>query len=381
MSTPRRSSDAAQLEATRDAQLAVRVALAATVEPEDKALMPLLQGHDPFTAWELVRTNPEGRFDRCVARVERLRLDDIVARTAALGARIVIPGDDEWPCGVDDLERPPFCLWVTGPARLDAVCRRSVSIVGARAATAYGTQVAGELAFGLANRGFAVVSGGAHGIDTASHRGALAADGTTIAAMACGIDIAYPAANSAPLAEIARSGAIVTELPPGSAPQKQRFLSRNRLIAALTPGTVVVEAGLRSGSRATASAARRLHRVLAAVPGPVTSPASAGTHQLIREGGAVLVTDVDECADLLGSIGDDLAPVKREQPSVADTLGDVESRLLDALPVVRGTGVDRLAVSAGLAPREVMRALAVLLGAGLAERVDSGWRRTRDQIR
>ncbi|MBB2892405.1 DNA-processing protein DprA [Flexivirga oryzae] len=364
------------LRGSRDAQLAVRIALAATVEPEDRTMLPRLRGLDPFTAWDLVRSNEGGAFGRAVARAEQLRVDGIVARTEEVGARIVIPGDAEWPCGLNDLEHPPFCLWIAGQATLGESCERSISMVGARAATPYGTQVAGELAYGLSSRGFTVVSGGAHGIDTASHRGALAAGGRTFAAMACGIDIAYPAANAGLLRQIEQAGAVVTELPPGFAPQKQRFLSRNRLIAALTPGTLVVEAGLRSGSRSTATAASRIGRLLAAVPGPVTSPASAGPHQLIRDCGATLVTDVDDCAELFGAIGADLAEPKRAAPTLFDALEESDRRLLDAMPVVRGTTAEKLAISAGLSAREVTRGLAALHAARLVERIESGWRRT-----
>lgn len=364
-----------ELRGSREGRLAVRLALAATVEPADRTMTPRLRGLDPFTAWEMVRSDADGKFTRSAARVKTLRLESVVARTHELGARIVIPGDDEWPCALDDLESPPYCLWVVGNHSLAQACERSVSMVGARAATPYGAQVASEIAYGLAGRGFTVVSGAAHGIDTASHRGALAAGGCTVAAMACGIDIAYPLANTGLLQQIEQSGLIVTELPPGSAPQKQRFLSRNRLIAAMTPGTVVVEAGLRSGSRSTATAASRLGRLLAAVPGPVSSPASAGPHQLIRDCGATLVTDVDDCAELFGAIGGDLAEPKRAQATVFDGLDDADRRLLDAMPVVRGTTVERLAVSAGLAPREVTRGLAALHAAGLVERIESGWRR------
>ncbi|RNI24324.1 DNA-processing protein DprA [Flexivirga caeni] len=378
MNDDARRVDRPDLCGSRDAQLAVRLALAATVEPEDRTMLPRLRGLDPFTAWQLVRTDAGGKFTRAAARARALRIDAIVERTAEVGARLVIPGDAEWPSGLDDLEHPPFCLWVSGSATLSDACTRSVSMVGARAATAYGTQVSGELAYGLSRRGFTIVSGGAHGIDTASHRGALAAGGCTIAAMACGVDIAYPVANTGLLQQIEQNGLVVTELPPGSAPQKQRFLSRNRLIAALTPGTIVVEAGLRSGSRSTATAAARLGRLLAAVPGPVTSPASAGPHQLIRDCGAALVTDVDECAELLGVIGQDLAEPKRAQPTAFDALDEPDRRLLDAMPVVRGTSADRLAVSAGLTAREVTRGLAALHSAGLAERIESGWRRTRE---
>lgn len=367
-----RASEA--LHGTRQAQLAVRLALSCTVEPQDRTLAPLLRGLDPFQAWELVRTNAGGRFERCVGRVRELRLDALMDRTDKIGARVTIPGDPGWPTALNDLTNPPYCLWVTGSLDLATDCTRSLSLVGARAATPYGVHVAGDLAYGMAQHGFAVVSGAAFGIDTAGHRGALAADGRTIAVMACGIDIAYPKANAGLLDEIAAHGAVISELPPGCAPHKQRFLSRNRLIAALSPGTVVVEAGLRSGSRSTAAAARDLGRLVAAVPGPVTSAASAGTHQLIRDGDATLISDVAECVDLFGAIGDDLAPVKRGRDTLLDRLDEAGLRTLDATPLRRAATVEHIAVTAGLAPREVLRSLAALHAEDLVERCGDTWR-------
>jgi DNA processing protein len=208
------------------------------------------------------------------------------------GIRLICPGDPGWPTGLDDLgARRPWALWVRGTADLRTSCQKSLAIVGARAATAYGTHVATQIAADLAGQGWTVISGAAYGIDAASHAGALAFSGTTIAVLACGPDIAYPREHRGLLADIAACGALVTEYPPGRRPDRQRFLARNRLIAALAVGgTVVVEAAERSGTLATARHAIDLCRPLMAVPGPVTSAMSAGCHTLIRERRAVLVT-------------------------------------------------------------------------------------------
>ena len=207
---------------------------------------------------------------------------------------------------------PPPCLWVRGTVGLGDLAR-SVAVVGARASTAYGDHVAGELGSGLARRGFLVVSGLAYGIDGTAHRAALGT-GTSLAVVAGGVDRAYPRGHDALMGELVRRGAVVSEVPPGSAPTRSRFLQRNRLIAALTGGTVVVEAAVRSGALSTARAAAALGRPVAAVPGPVTSSSSAGCHVLVREGRAVLVTDAAEVADLVGRIGADAADPEAGQP-------------------------------------------------------------------
>ena len=201
---------------------------------------------------------------------------------------------------------PPIALWVRGPGVLDELCDQAAAIVGARAATGYGLHVAGELGAGLATAGFTVVSGAAIGVDGAAHRGALAAGGPNVAVLACGIDRSYPAAHEALLDRIAATGVVLSEYPPGSVPARHRFLVRNRLIAGLAAGTVVVEAGLRSGAQRTAADARSLGRPVMAVPGPVTSGRSAGCHRMIREG-AVLVTRVEEVLEEVGRLGLHLA--------------------------------------------------------------------------
>ncbi|NYJ74130.1 DNA processing protein [Allobranchiibius huperziae] len=354
---------------------AARVALCKVGEPMDPTIATLVQERGTVGAWRAIATNADGAYDRFAARVSDLDLARVLHAADRLGIRVLVPGDPGWPRGLDDLELAPLCLWVRGCVDLAAVLARSVSVVGARLATAYGESVAGEIAHDLAVRRFAVVSGGAYGIDTAAHRGALAGDGVTIAAMAGGVDRLYPAGNHDLLEEIARTGAVVSECPPGASPQRHRFLARNRLIAAMTPGTVVVEAGIRSGSLNTARNAERLHRVVAAVPGPVTSTASVGTNELIRQGIASLVTDAAECAELFGELGADLAPRVEGAPAVGDDLPEVPRRVLEALPVRRSSTVDQLTRSAGLSVGDVLGGLGALEMRGLAARSPDGWRR------
>lgn len=313
---------------------------------------------------------------RYAARLRDLDVARELEVTATLGARVVVPGDEEWPAGLDDLERPPFCLWLLGPGDLGRLSTRSVAVVGARAATAYGNHLAAELAGGLAGRGFTIVSGAAYGIDAAAHRAALAVQGSTVAVLAGGIDRFYPVANSDLIAEIARTGVVASESPPGSAPLRPRFLTRNRVIAALACGTLVVEAGLRSGARATAGRAAELNRPVAALPGPVTSMVSAGCHELIRDGLAVLVTDAAEVAELVGPMGEELAPPRRGQERATDQLAEPARLIWSAMTPGRSFTLDRLCAVAGLAPAEVRSALGELLAVEQVQRTSGGWART-----
>jgi DNA processing protein len=225
-------------------------------------------------------------------------------RGARVGAQLVTPEHPLWPTSTDDLDRgAPLALWLRGdPARLPLLSR-SVALVGARAASGYGEHVALESAAGLSDRGFAIVSGGAYGVDAAAHRAALSSDQLTVAFLAGGVDRLYPAGNDLLLKRIARDGLLIAELPPGSTPTRWRFLMRNRLIAAVSSATVVVEEGARSGSLNTAGHAAHLGRPLGAVPGPVTSKASEGCHRLIREYAATCVTTPDEMAELADPLG------------------------------------------------------------------------------
>ncbi len=316
-------------------------------------------------------------------RLAGLDVDRDLEIVDRLGGRVLVPGDEEWPAGLDDLGAgAPACLWVRGPLLVGAATRGSVALVGARASTPYGERVAADLAGACAERGVTVVSGGAYGIDGAAHRGALTAAGTTLAVLAGGVDRFYPAGHQQLLAAIARDGAVVSEAPPGCAPTRWRFLARNRLIAAASAATVVVEAAWRSGALSTAARAGDLGRPVGAVPGPVTSMASAGCHRLVREGAAVLVTDPAEVFELLDAIG---APQQLTlaqagaREAVHDGLSPEQLRVFDALPARTGMEVDRLVPAAGLAPQVVMAALGALSLRGLAERSGSGerWRRRR----
>ncbi|MFT4124509.1 MAG: DNA-processing protein DprA [Microbacteriaceae bacterium] len=237
----------------------------------------------------------------------RLRSADVLIalrQAARLGIRLVLPGDPQWPAGLDDLgAHAPLALWLRGRPEALAALGDGIALVGARAATGYGEHVAMEASAGLVERGYAIVSGAAYGIDGMAHRTALLSGGRTVAFLAGGVDRFYPAGHERLLSRIVELGAVLSEVPCGAAPTKWRFLQRNRLIAAASLATVVLEAGWRSGSLNTAGHAAQLGRPLGAVPGPVTSPASAGCHRLLREYDAVLVTNAAEMAELAPRAG------------------------------------------------------------------------------
>ena len=311
-------------------------------------------------------------------RADRADVDRDLHLAEGLGVRVVCPGDPQWPVLLDDLPQPPVCLWVRGPLDLAEHAgerARSVAVVGARASTRYGEQQASDLAAGLAERGFCVVSGAAFGIDGAAHRGALAVGGATVAVLAGGVDRPYPVAHTRLLSAIAESGAVLCEVAPGSAPTRPRFLLRNRIIAALGAGTLVVEAGLRSGSLHTAGVATRLNRPVGAVPGPVTSMASAGCHEAVRKGLASLVTDVDEVAELVGEYGVDLGAVKRAPSRPEDALDLLDTQVLSMVPVRRAADADAIAVAAGVPLVAVLTALPRMELLGLVRRSAGRWKR------
>jgi DNA processing protein len=230
---------------------------------------------------------------------------------------------------------------------------------------------------GLAERDWTVVSGAAYGIDAAAHRGALAVHGRTVAVVAGGVDVVYPAGHDTLLERVRENGVVISELPPGSRPTRHRFLKRNRVIAALGRGTVVVEAALRSGAAHTAGRAGELFRAVMAVPGPVTSPMSAGCHELIRTKDVSLVTDAPDVLDLVGDLGVDDAPPRRGPAQPHDDLDETHVRVLEALPVSRLAGAASVARVAGLDLPSVLRCLGLLSERGQAELVDGGWRKAR----
>jgi DNA processing protein len=355
-------------------------------EPPCAELAALVHAVGPVEAADRVR---RGLVDHALAQhTESRRAIDCAAddleMLARRGGRLITPDDDEWPslalaafdgAAVRAKSRPPLVLWALGPARLDETAERAAAVVGTRASTAYGEQVAADLAAGLAERDVAVVSGGAYGIDGAAHRAALAADGITVAVLAGGLDVPYPTGHSALLHRIGQHGLLLTEYPPGIRPARHRFLTRNRLVAAVAGAAVVVEAGLRSGAANTAAWARALGRVVAAVPGPVTSSASAGCHALLRNG-AELVTRADDIVELVGRIGE-LAPEEPRPTTALDGLTGSERQVYEALPG-RGTAtIDEIAVASGLVPEQVLGPLAILEVTGLAERHDGRWRIVR----
>ena len=364
--------------------------LARVTEPGAHVIARSVDALGAVAVWEALRQGlPVGEVCAETAQAAGARADgvdpaDDLAAAARVGARLLHRGDQEWPGHRLDyaprsgVEAAPLWLWVRGPHRLDEVVERSVAVVGARAASSYGAFVAREVSFGLAERGWAVVSGGAYGIDVAAHRGALASGGApTVAVLANGVDVAYPRGNDRVIEQIAAGGLVVSELPPGRRPTRGRFLVRNRLIAALSVGTVVVEAAVRSGSLATVSRAQALFKPVMAVPGPVTSPMSQGCHALLRRDLPVrLVTSAQEILEHVGKVGEYLAEPPSGPTTARDALSDTVRRVLDALPVVGSAGVGVLAREAGVTPLVVQQVLPPLLAHGLVERTADGWRLT-----
>ena len=269
-------------------------------EPGDTTLGALLGVASPREVLARIRSGTPGTITasrtalgRWRDRLTRVPVDAGLPGAQRKGIRLICPGDPEWPPQLDDLgAQRPYALWARGND-LRAGCAQAVAVVGSRAASAYGTHVATDLAAGPAGCGWTVISGAAYGIDAAAHHGALLADGRTVAVLACGADITYPRGHATLLATIATRGAVVSEYPPGQQVSRTRFLTRNRVIAALSAGTVVIEAGLRSGALITARHARELGRPVMAVPGPVTSAQSAGCHQLIRDGATCVTSTAD----------------------------------------------------------------------------------------
>jgi DNA processing protein len=362
-----------------------RAALSRLSEPGDPKLAALVADLGAETVYRHLRDERDvgGVLSDVASRLRGLDPEHELADAAARGIRFVVPGDAEWPQSLADLDPvepinrrggAPVGLWVRGPLRLDDACRRAVAVVGSRSATTYGAQAAYDLSAELAAAGFTIVSGAAFGIDQAAHRGALATRGRTVAVLACGADRAYPAAHAQLLEHIAETGLIVSELPPGCSPTQLRFLSRNRLIADLAQGTVVVEAAARSGALNTANWASRLHRILMGLPGPVTSAQSEGVHELIRVGKAVLVTASDHVQELVSPAGAFTVPPLRAAERPRDGLDERELRVLDALPVVQAVSAASVARTAGLSEHAVRASLGLLSQAGLAESVDGVWR-------
>jgi DNA processing protein len=372
-----------------------RVALSFLAEPGDQVLGAALRsrtaaemlaavtGSDASGGAVLTAVAEGQELSRAMGKWRtRIGLVPSVARFAAwqeAGLRLVCPGDPEWPTQLDDLgDGRPLLLWLRGSADLRFSCLRSVAVVGARAATGYGLSVGLQLAASLAERGVTVVSGGAYGVDASAHRGALAADGLTIAVLAGGLSYGYPRGHAELFAAIAAQGILVSECPPEQAPTRPGFLIRNRIIAALGRGTVVVEAALRSGALNTARHTRELCRPVMAVPGPVTSDMSAGCHELIREYGAMCVTGASDVLEHLEPSGSDGGRGPRRGPAVArDRLDPVSQAVLEHVPARGGRGPAAIAVRAGVDLDTALGTLGLLAAAGYVQRCDQGWQITR----
>jgi DNA processing protein len=373
---------------------AARVALTWLAEPGNRAVWTLVErAGAPDTLDRLLSGDiPDARLRsavsaRAAAGDARRMAETAMRRADRLGARLVVPSDKEWPRRIADLAtleldtggrintdtRPPLCFWVRGPWPLGETLERSVAIVGARAATNYGIHVTTELAHSISHDGWTVLSGGALGIDGAAHRGSLTAGGPTVAVLACGIDRPYPAGHASLFDEIAESGLLVSEWPLGAEPLRHRFLIRNRVIAAATAGTVVVEAAARSGAAQTMSRVLALNRPAMVVPGPVTSAMSVGCHEILRNNPyARVVTNATDVLEEVGRIGEYLAEAPRGPERRHDHLDEEAALVLEAVPPNGSATPERLAAEARLSLRTVLRRLSLLEVAGLVVRSGDG---------
>ena len=262
-----------------------------------------------FGALELIARIQSGKYldekrnsAKLSARLAGLHIEAEVDRLEAIGAFLLTRKDSDWPIALDDLKAPPIALICRGSRAALAGLPQSLSIVGTRNPTSYGQRVAGDFAAGAVDRGWCIVSGGAIGIDTAAHQGALAAEGQTVAILGCGVNSIYPSGNDRLFGEIMESGLLISEVLPDVHAIPARFLIRNRLIAAISRATVVVEAAFRSGSLRTAREGAEIFRPVFAVPGPINSPTSDGCHRLIGERSAEIVTSISDLMELVGPL-------------------------------------------------------------------------------
>ena len=354
--------------------------LSCAIDGGDPAVAELVQNLGAEGAWAKILEGVLG--EPAAQRAARVTVEVFERLAEVAAARFVVPGDEEWPAGLDDLRRAesiqrrggePVGLWLRGPGHLAHLMERSVAIVGSRAATAYGNGIAADLAADLVEQGVTVLSGGAFGIDVAAHRGALVAGGPTVCVLANGVDVAYPPGNAPIFETLARDQLLVSELPLAAHPTRVRFLARNRLIAAMSDGTVVVEAALRSGARNTAGWALGCGRPLMAVPGPVYSRASTAPHLMIRNGQAVLVTSAAEVLELISEMGQAMLPLAHGLNRATDALTETQLAVFEAIPARRRASVGDIALAAGVSVPTCLGALTALESAGLVEGNERGW--------
>ena len=283
-------------------------------------------------------------------------------------------GDPGYPRLLREIADPPAGLHRLGPYGFE---RPQIAIVGSRRASLYGLRVARDLASELGRSGYCVVSGLARGIDTAAHEGALAGGGTTVAVLGTGLDVVYPPENGELRDRISRTGALLTEFPPGQAPDKWTFPRRNRIISGLAWAVVVVESDLDGGAMITARMAGEQGRPLFAVPGRIDQPTSAGCHELIREGATLLRRAEDILEELSYLPGLGRASASAPPRSAAPEPEGVEGRVWAPLKAGAALGPDELAAETGLPPEQVASALPGLEIKGLvARRLDGRYETT-----
>ena len=368
---------------------AARMLLTGVIEPGHPAILGAVAEFGAETVVSRLQSGKIALSESLAARLARFDVDRELAMAARVGARYLVPGDPEWPDRLDDLAESPILherggapigLWVRGPAHLAETVEQSVAIVGSRSCTTYGSEIAAEMAGDVSGAGFTVVSGAAYGIDNCAHRGCLAARGTTVAVLACGVNRFYPLGHRDLIQRIAQEGLVVSEAAMGAAPMQIRFLARNRIIAGLTSGTVIVEAAIRSGALNTANWAEGINRTVMGVPGSVLSEPSAGVHELIRGRGALLVTRGAEVVEALAPMGQATLPIPREAERPRDRLTTEQRQVLDAVPATRSAGLASIAHTAGLAPPAVADALDVLVRGDFVSAGPSGWRLNRTTV-
>lgn len=321
---------------------------------------------------ELLRVRGIGEETaEALARWEQtVDLEAELKRIREFGCRVVIPSDEEYPALLREIYDPPIVLYVKG--RLEPRDRHAVAMVGSRRTTHYGMECARRLAFQLAHCGVTVVSGGARGIDTAAHQGALAAKGRTLAVLGTGINLVFPPENAELFARIAAQGALLTQFPFNRPADKQTFPIRNRIVAGMTLGTVVVEADLHSGALITAEMAVEQGRQVFAVPGRIDSPQSKGCHDLIKKGAKLC----ESAEDVLSEF-EYLFPASNRPPSPAETgtlprlnLPEPEQRVWEVLgteetaldEVIQRSGLPASVVSVALLHLEMKRLVRQLPG-------------------
>lgn len=312
--------------------------------------------------------------DRIVAGRAAVDVEAEVARAAELGVRIVSVADEEYPPALKTIADPPPCLYVRGS--LEAADAVALSIVGARQSTRYGHEQAERFGALAARAGLTVVSGMARGIDQAAHRGALAGQGRTLAVLGCGLAHVYPPDARELADRIAASGALLSELPIDAPPDEKNFPRRNRIIAGLGLGTLVVEASARSGAMITARLASEYNREVFAVPGRLDTPQAEGCHALIQRGEAKLVTHMGDILGELGEVGrklmDTSEPAGEQppaRPAAATAALNPEQRALMTAFAEEPMTIDALVEVSGLSPARVAAELTTLQLLGVVRRV------------